>query len=220
MLAIDQNQKTPLRVGMIKAIFGPLFYIIMLVILAQVMGLRPAAAAPLDQAEDWFNRQTTLQARFAQLASDGSYAEGTFYFKRPHHSRFDYDDPVPLNLITTKLWLHVDDQARRQVTSYPVSETPLSAILDDPVSLRGKGFTTKSESRDGITVITIEHADGVVAGTLKLEFSEKPFELRRWIVIDANGVTTSVVLSNITRGHDLSSQLFVPTNYPNQGGEQ
>lgn len=179
-----------------------------------LLGPGMAAATPLDDAEGWFNRQTTLEARFVQVASDGSYAEGTFYYKRPYRSRFDYDEPIGLNLITTRLWLHVDDEQRREVTSYPVSETPLSAILDDPVNLRGKNFVATGESRDGITTITIDQPDGEAAGRLVLEFSEQPFELRRWVVTDANGITTSVLLNNLTKGHDLPARLFVPTEYP------
>lgn len=191
-----------------------------ILLMALFMLVHPAVASPLDQAEDWFNSQTTLQARFVQVASDGSYAEGEFYFKRPYRSRFDYDEPIPLNLITTKLWLHVDDEERREVTSYPVSETPLSAILDDPVNLRGEGFIARGESRDGITTITIDLPDGEAAGRLVLEFSETPFELRRWVVTDANGITTSVLLNNLTKGHDLPAALFVPTDYPDQNDGQ
>ena len=122
------------------------FFAFVLLLLTPVMLSRPVAAAPLDNAEKWFNEVTTLEARFVQVASDGSYAEGTFYLKRPYRSRFDYDDPIALKLITTKLWLHVDEEDRRVVTSYPVSETPLSAILNDPVSLRGDGFTTQAKA--------------------------------------------------------------------------
>ena len=187
-----------------------------ILLLTPVMLSRPVAAAPLDNAEKWFNEVTTLEARFVQVASDGSYAEGTFYLKRPYRSRFDYDDPIALKLITTKLWLHVDEEDRRVVTSYPVSETPLSAILNDPVSLRGDGFTTQAESRDGITIITIDSPDGEAAGRLVLEFSEKPLELRRWVVTDANGITTSVLLNNVIKGHELPASLFVPENYADQ----
>ena len=204
------------RSCIIRAIVGPPLYILMIVLLAHALGLRPASAAPIDQAENWFNKITTLEARFVQVASDGSYAEGTFYLKRPYRSRFDYDDPIPLNLITTKLWLHVDEEDRRLVTSYPVSETPLATILDEQVNLRGQGFTTSAESRDGITTITIDNSEGEAAGKLVLEFSEQPFELRRWVITDANGITTSVLLNSVIKGHDLPASLFVPTDYPDQ----
>jgi len=182
--------------------------------IAGLMSFSPAMATSLEKAEAWFSSITTLEARFVQVSSDGSSAEGQFYLWRPYRSRFEYDDPVPLTLITTRTWLHVDEEDRRQITSYPVSETPLAVILADPVRLKGEGFTTRTESKDGVTRITLDQPEGEAAGRIVLEFTEQPFVLRRWLVTDANGITTSVLLSNITKGHRLSPRLFVPTDYP------
>ncbi|XDZ65680.1 outer membrane lipoprotein carrier protein LolA [Alphaproteobacteria bacterium LSUCC0684] len=183
-------------------------------VLAGLVISSSAMATSLEKAEAWFSSITTLEARFIQVSSDGSSAEGQFYLWRPYRSRFEYDDPVPLTLITTRTWLHVDEEDRRQITSYPVSETPLAVILADPVRLEGEGFTTRAESRDGVTRITLDQPEGEAAGRIVLEFTEQPFVLRRWLVTDANGITTSVLLSNITKGHKLSPRLFVPTEYP------
>jgi outer membrane lipoprotein-sorting protein len=184
------------------------------VFLAMVMFIFPAAATSLEKAEAWFNTITTLEARFVQVSSDGSTAGGKFYLRRPYRSRFEYDEPVPLTLITTRTWLHVDEKDRRQVTSYPVAETPLAVILADPVKLEREGITTRAESRDGITRIILDQPEGEAAGRIVLEFTEQPFVLRRWLITDANGITTSVLLSNITKGHKLSPRLFVPSDYP------
>jgi len=188
-------------------------------VLGGFLAMAAAAASPLDEAEAWFSSITTLEARFVQVSSDGSSAEGNFYLWRPYRSRFEYDDPVPLTLITTRVWLHVDEEDRQQVTSYPVGETPLAVILDDPVRLRREGITTHAESRDGVTRITLDQPEGEAAGRIVLEFSEQPFILRRWLVTDANGITTSVLLSNITKGHALSPRLFVPTEYPDKAAQ-
>jgi outer membrane lipoprotein-sorting protein len=180
-----------------------------------VMMLIPSASATsLEKAEAWFSDITTLEARFVQVSSDGSTAGGKFYLWRPYRSRFEYDEPVPLTLITTRTWLHVDEKDRRQVTSYPVAETPLAVILDDPVRLEGEGITTRTQSKDGVTQITLDQPEGEAAGRIVLEFTEQPFVLRRWLITDANGITTSVLLSNITKGHELSPRLFIPTEYP------
>lgn len=187
-----------------------------LILLALWLGIRPAAADPISEAEGWFNKLTTLEARFTQVASDGSYAEGQFYLRRPHRSRFEFDDPIGLVLITSNDWLHVDEIDERKVTSYPVGETPISAILADPVRLTGPDFTTAAETRDGIIRITLEKPDGEAAGKLVLEFTETPLELRRWLVTDANGITTSVLLSNLVKGRKLSAKLFVPSDYPRE----
>ena len=204
----------------LKATLGPLFYIIAIVALAQFFGLRPAMADSIDRAEAWFNKLTTYQAKFIQVSSDGSHATGRFYLKRPHFSRFEYDGDIPLTLITSKSWLHVDEADRLEVTSYPVSETPLSLILGDPVRLRDAGVETSTQTRDGVVLITLEKHSGEAAGKIVLEFSDKPFELRRWLITDANGITTSVLLSEPQKGMALSAKLFVPTDYSDQNLNQ
>ena len=217
----SQNTSTaPSLRCLVKATLGPLFYIIAIVILAQLLGLRPAMADRINTAEDWFNNLTTYQAKFIQVSSDGSHATGQFYLKRPYLSRFEYDGDIPLTLITTKTWLHVDEADRREVTSYPVSETPLALILGDPVRLRDANVETSSEIRDGVILITLEKHSGEAAGKIVLEFTEKPFELRRWLITDANGITTSVLLSEPKKGHALSAKLFKPTDYPDQNQRQ
>ena len=201
---------------MIRAVIGPLGYIIAIVLLAQIMGLRPAAADDIAKAEQWFNSLTTYQADFTQVSSDGSHAKGKFSLRRPFRSRFDFDDPVPITLITTKIWLHVDDAERREVNSYPVSETPLRTILAEDINLRLPDVKTSTSNKDGVVTITMLQEDGEAAGRISLEFDEKPFQLRRWVVTDANGITTSVFLTNPVKGLDLPAKMFVPTNYPDQ----
>ena len=201
---------------MIRAVVGPLGYIIAIVLLAQILGLRSAAADDIAKAEQWFNNLSTYQADFTQVSSDGSHAKGKFSLRRPFRSRFDFDDPVPITLITTKIWLHVDDAERREVNSYPVSETPLRTILAEDINLRLPDVKTSTSNKDGVVTITILQEDGEAAGRISLEFDEKPFQLRRWVVTDANGITTSVFLTNPVKGIDLPAKMFVPTNYPDQ----
>ena len=206
---------------LIKAVLGPLCYMLAIVLLAQALGMRPAAADDIAaddiaKAEQWFNSISTYQADFTQVSSDGSHAKGKFSLRRPYRSRFDFDDPIPITLITTKTWLHVDDAERREVQSYPVSETPLRAILAENINLRLPDAETTSSSKDGVITITMVQEDGEAAGRISLEFDEKPFQLRRWVVTDANGITTSVFLTNPIKGIDLPSKMFVPTDYPDQ----
>ncbi len=218
--AISCRNERPSLFVILKAVLGPLLYIMGVVLIAQLMGLRPANADEIDQAEAWFNKITTYQAKFIQVSSDGSHAKGKFYMKRPHLSRFEYEDDIPLTLITTETWLHVDEADRREVTSYPVSETPLALLLSDPVRLRDANIATTSEVKDGIVIITLERLSGEAAGKLVLEFAKDPLELRRWLITDANGITTSVLLTEPQKGAVLSPWLFIPTNYPSQNNTE
>ena len=88
------------------------------------------------RAEAWFDGISTMKADFIQVASDGTTATGELHLRRPHRMKIIYDLDEPLILLTTPVWLHVDRPNDRHVTSYPISETPLSLILQEQVELR------------------------------------------------------------------------------------
>ena len=178
----------------------------------------PVAGADIVQkAESWFANVTTMRADFTQIASDGSAAEGKILMRRPSRLKITYDSVPALNLITTPVWLHVDKPDERRVTSYPISETPLSLILADPVSLRPAGYETIVTDRaGGIAQIAINKESGEGAGRLTLEFTTSPFQLRRWIVEDVAGIKTSVTLQNMAFGLPVENAEFSLPNYPNQ----
>ena len=179
--------------------------------------LVPAGAATaqeaIDRAEQWFNNLKTITADFVQIASDGTAAKGKLQFLRPARMKISYEDSAPLNLITTPVWLHIDRPDERTIVSYPLSETPLSLILAEKVSLRPAGYTTElAARRAGMISIEISKDSGDGAGRLTLEFSEKPFTLRRWIIIDSAGIETAVTLQNSVIDKAMDISLFqVPT---------
>ena len=154
------------------------------------------------KAEAWFNQTKTIKADFVQVSSDGTSAEGKLLFRRPSQMRIAYhneDGSRGMQLITSKIWLHVDRPDQKLVTSYPLSETPLSLILAPKVSLRPDGYETRViPSSVGILQILISKQEGEGAGQLTLEFSEKPFQFRRWVVVDSVGIETSLTLFNLT----------------------
>ena len=180
-----------------------------------LIGYSPVAGADIVQkAESWFANVTTMRADFTQIASDGSAAVGKIVMRRPSRLKITYDGVHALNLITTPVWLHVDQPVERRVTSYPISETPLSLILADPVSLRPAGYETiVTERSGGIMQIAINKERGEGAGRLTLEFTASPFQLRRWIVEDVAGIQTSVTLQNQVFGVTIENMEFRLPNY-------
>ena len=186
-------------------------------ILSMLIGYSVTVRADVVQrAEDWFANITTMRADFTQIASDGSAAEGQIIMRRPSRLKITYDGVPALNLISTSVWLHVDQPDERRVTSYPISETPLSLILVDPVSLRPDGFETTVTARgDGVTQIAIHKDSGEGAGRLTLEFTDRPFQLRRWIVEDTVGIKTSLTLQNMVFGLPVENAEFSLPNYLN-----
>ena len=163
----------------------------------------------LMRAEEWFNKIRTISADFVQVASDGTSAEGKLAFRRPSRMKITYGKGDELQLITSSVWLHVDRPDERLLTSYPISETPLSLILAEKVSLRPDGYETRVfPTSAGIVRIQIGKDDGEGAGRMTLEFSEKPFQFRRWIVLDAAGIETSVTLQNIVYDQPIANEAF------------
>ena len=184
--------------------------------LAFFIGVWPAAAGvnSVERAEAWFNTIETISADFTQVASDGTTAEGRLLFRRPSSMKITYGDGGDLRLITTKIWLHVDRPNEKLLTSYPLSETPLSLILAAKVLLRLDGYETRVMlSSSSILKITIAKSEGRGAGVLTLEFSKKPFQFRRWTVVDAAGVETSVTLQNIVFDSPIPNAAFTLPDY-------
>ena len=188
---------------------------LMTVIFLMLIGYSLAAGADIVQkAESWFANVTSMRADFTQIASDGSAAEGKIVMRRPSRLKITYEGVPALNLITTPVWLHVDQPDERRITSYPISETPLSLILADPVSLRPAGYETiVTERAGGIMQITINKESGEGAGRLTLEFTAGPFQLRRWIVEDVAGIQTSVTLQNMAFGLPVGNAEFSLPSY-------
>ena len=125
-----------------------------------------------------------------------------------------YDLDEPLILLTTPVWLHVDRPDEKRVTSYPIRETPLSLILKEQVKLRDPDFRTQYNVRNGVTSIVLTKDTGEAAGQLTLEFTNEPFELRRWSIRDSADVTTTVTLQNMRFGHSYENKFFAKNAYP------
>ena len=176
-----------------------------------------ARADVVSEAEDWFNGISTMQADFIQVASDGTTASGVIHLRRPHQMKIVYDLDEPLILLTTRIWIHVDRPNDKTVTSYPISETPLSLLLKKDVRLRSYEFTTSSNVQNGIVRVMLAKETGEAAGELTLEFTEKPFVLRKWTIRDAADVTTTVTLQNMRFGRQYENKMFARPDYTPKG---
>jgi outer membrane lipoprotein-sorting protein len=160
------------------------------------------------RAEKSIKNISTLQAEFTQISSDGSYAIGKLYFRRPFQMRLEYNVEKPFNLITTRNLLIVDEPENKQITNYPLSETPLAFLLEEDFSLTANEFLTQSMIHNGLAEISLRKETGDRAGELILLFEPNQMNLRGWKIIDAIGMETKVTLQNEIYGGDLPNKLF------------
>ena len=167
----------------------------------------------IARAEQAVSDLTTMQADFIQISSDGSVGEGKVYFRRPFQLRLDYTNPETLSIVTSRVWVYIDDKIARTVEAYPVSETPFAPLLEDAVSFRSNEVTTSVRTQGGIASVQMDKQTGEGAGRLTLEFDTATWQLRRWVITDALGVTTTVTLQNPVYGAALNNRLFGVPSY-------
>mgnify|MGYP001245528389 FL=1 len=167
----------------------------------------------IQRAEQSIREIKTLKANFLQISSDGSGGEGILYFRRPTQLRLEYTKPETLTLVTSRVWLYVDDKVAKSVQAIPLGQTPLSLLLRKEVSFRSEDFKTSAAEQDGIAIISMVKQDGDAAGQLDLEFDTDSWQLRRWVITDLLGVETIVTLQNPVYGQVLANKLFGVPSY-------
>ena len=169
----------------------------------------------IARAEQAISDLITLKATFIQVSSDGSLGEGRVYFRRPHQLRLDYENPATLSIVTSRVWVYVDDKIDKFVQALPVSETPFFPLLADTISFRSQDVKTSASLEDGIVSVQLDKETGEGAGSLLLEFDASSWQLRRWVITDALGIITTVTLQNPVYGEKLANRLFSVPSYQN-----
>ncbi len=165
--------------------------------------------ADIQQAQDYLNSITSLKARFLQIGSNGGQAEGTAYLSRPGKLRLQYDPPSPLLVVADGTFLIVQDKTVDNPSYIPLGQTPAGVLVRDHVQLDGSDLkVTRVARQPGVLEVTVQQADDPGQGELTLVFSERPFQLRQWRVLDAQGQTTTVSLYNVLLGVKLDPSLF------------
>lgn len=171
--------------------------------------LTDAERAALQRVEAYLNDLDTMKARFVQLASDGSQAEGTIYLDRPGGLRIEYDDPTPILIVTDGEFLNYWDSELEQATYLDLEDTPASFLVQEAVSFDDPGITvTGFERSRGVIRVTVVRTTRPHEGTLTFVFEAEPLRLRKWVVIDAQGIVTEVSLLNARFGLELDPELF------------
>ncbi|HJS32823.1 MAG TPA: outer membrane lipoprotein carrier protein LolA [Alphaproteobacteria bacterium] len=175
-----------------------------------------AAMSAIDRAdvarvEAYFNALKTLSARFQQFGEAGQTAEGQIFLSRPGRMRLEYDPPVPLLLIANNGLLLQYDKDLKTAAYVPLSSTPAAIILRDRVELSGDITVAQIERGPGVLRLTVTQTEDPHAGRITLGFSERPFALVHWRIVDAAGVATQVALHELRSDIPLQPSLFVFT---------
>lgn len=171
--------------------------------------LSDADRADITRIERHINGIKTLQSRFLQVTSTGAYSEGTLFLWRPGRLRIEYDPPSPILIVANRTWLIYEDKELEQITQLPLAATPADILVADNISLFSDALTiTRFERGAGSLRLTLARTEDPLAGNITLVFSDRPLSLKKWTVIDAQGVATTVSLLGSRLGMPLNPELF------------
>jgi outer membrane lipoprotein-sorting protein len=161
----------------------------------------PAAAAEspdLARLKAHLGSVQTMTAKFTQTDAKGRVESGTLQLKRPGKVRFEYSGGDVMLIADGKRLTFLDYQVG-QKSSWPLSKTPLGALLSGSPDFNGKAeILPSSDSR----VVVARAKNASQYGQLTLAFLRNPsapggLQMYGWTAIDPQGHRTTVKLSDV-----------------------
>ena len=150
----------------------------------------------------------TLRGGFLQISSNGRVSSGKIFMSRPGRLRFEYNPPEAILMIADGLFFVYMDRDLDQTTHVFLKSTPLSFLVQEKIEFKGDVTVTKIDRPPGILQIKIKKTKEPELGSIQLVFSDKPLLLRKWVVVDAQNIITTVNLTGIQTGIKLDPKLF------------
>ena len=186
-----------------------------MIIFLSVWLLSPSTANTTNssQVNTFFENLNTLEADFIQVGPSGNVSDGKVYFDLPGKLRIDYHKPNNLLITCKGFWIVLQDRNLKTTNNIPLKNSPFSILLEKKMSLSNKNIKTEIQNISGIISFTIKSSNNNDAGELILEFSENPLHLKKWIIKDAFGNITTVLIQNAKYNKKLSHLLFFPDDF-------
>lgn len=173
------------------------------------------AAKPVGKAEDiqrveeYLTDLHSIVADFNQVDAGGGVAEGKFYLKKPGKMRWEYKPPTPILLVSNGKVMTYYDSELDQVNYIAFDDTLAGFLAQDKITLNSKSAKLIDfVAKEGVIRATIVQSKKPDEGSLTLEFSDKPLQLKQMVVTDARGQRTNIQLQNATYGENLPDSLF------------
>jgi outer membrane lipoprotein-sorting protein len=176
----------------------------------------PTSSEPLterqivERANAYFNGISTLVGDFVQTGGDGRRLTGKLYLQRPGKIRFEYDSPATIEVIADGNSVAVRDRKLVTQDLYSIAQTPLKFLLRDHINLgQDIRITGASLEPEGVRVALEDKSTLGGTSRITLFFDKDVQALKRWRIVDPQGFTTIVELTNLETGRRVDPRLFV-----------
>lgn len=177
-----------------------------------------AGAAVLKKASAAYAKVTTLKANFTQkrenpLLGSTNNSRGTLYQKRPDRFLMKFSQPAGDMILSDGryFWVYYPSADRKQVIRAPATQAAAGGVdlqaqfLGDPLTR----FThTYHGLENGLHVLTMVPRTNTGYKSLKVWIDAKDSLVRRFILIENNGVVVEIGLSGLVVNQPLGNDLF------------
>lgn len=174
--------------------------------------LAQSSSARLDQAVAALRGVSTLRADFTQTDRSGQRVSGVLTLKRPGRIRFEYEDSVNMLIVGDGKALTLVDYDVQQVQRWPISNSPLGALLDPnrDVARYGKLMPTSSPDVVSVEVRDPKHPEYGIITLIFVRDANAPggLELTTWVSLDSQNQRTTIRLSNHRYGVQVADNTF------------
>lgn len=169
------------------------------------------SSSQLDQVAAALRGISTLKADFTQTDRQGQAVSGKLTLKRPGKIRFAYTG-VNMLVVSNGGALTLIDYDVQQVERWPISDSPLGALLDPSRDVKRYGKLMPTADPD---VVSVEVSDpkkpefGRIT-LIMVRNSGAPggLELASWVALDSQNQRTTVRLQNHRYGVQVADNEF------------
>ena len=181
---------------------------------ASSVTVTPDITNSLKRIEAYLDSIKTMQAEFLQISSNGESASGEILLARPDRLRIEYAPPTPVLIVTNGKYLSYMDTELKQVNHIPVEDTPAAFLLRKNFSLAGGDLALTNFEQGGNSIrVSMVQTKDPLAGELTLVLTDEPMVLRKWSIVDAQGIVTDLTLINARFDFPISDNRFI-TSFP------
>ena len=171
-----------------------------------------AAVGDLDRAVSALRGISTMKADFTQTDRNGQSVSGVMTLKRPGKIRFEYAKGVPMLVVSNGKSMYLVDYEVNQVQRWPISNSPLGALLDPNRDVKKYGKLIDSGHPDVVSV-QVRDPKRPEFGVITMIFARDAkapggLQLTHWVALDSQNHRTTVRLRNQRYGVSVADSAF------------
>jgi outer membrane lipoprotein-sorting protein len=167
---------------------------------APVTARAQASNATLASVQAHLRAVDSMTADFTQTDRRGQVLAGKMILKKPGKIRFEYQKGIPHLIVGDGKAITFIDYSARQVSRWPIGNTPLAALIDPNKDLSrfGKINATTDPNVLSISVKDVKKPEYGEITMIFIRDAASPggLMLRGWVALDSKNNRTTIRLSN------------------------